>query len=219
MGVGGGGGVIRLAFRVKTNRGSDDEDYGQARSFSSGTRGAAIVDNVVVTQGGPNLVDFGDFENANSVDNAALTTAAWHSTGKPPGIYIHVHTVDPGTLGAAPWNDPCSPPSFAHPSAPNRTCNMISNVITGGDHDNLEKPAARSVDKTRIASGGSLHRPSTSVRPAPATTTPRASTRRSPTRPTSWWSTTITPPDSAGTSMATSSRGATRPSRASSPTA
>ena len=138
----GAGGTVRLVFRVKTNRGSDDEDYGAARSFNSGTRGAAIIDNVTLTQGGGNLVDFGDFESASSIDNNTGTpaTSAWKSTGKPPGIYAHIHTVDPSVIGAAPWNDPCSPPNFADPAAANRGCNMISNVLTGGDHDNAEKP-------------------------------------------------------------------------------
>jgi hypothetical protein len=133
MGVGAGGGTVRLVFRVKTNRGSDDEDYGAAAAFTSNTRGAAIVDNVTVTQGGGNLVAGGDFEGSMN--------AAWKSTGKPPGVYVHVHSVDP-SLGsqAAPWNDPCSPPNFADPAAANRGCNMISNVLTGGDHDNAEKP-------------------------------------------------------------------------------
>src|SRR6185369_15351276 len=36
-----GGGTVRVVFRVKTNRGGDDEDYGAARAFNSGTRGAA----------------------------------------------------------------------------------------------------------------------------------------------------------------------------------
>ncbi len=143
MGVGVGGGTVRVVFRVKTNRGSDDEDYGAAKAFTSGTRGAAIIDNVSVTQGGGNLVTNGDFEASNSIDNSTgvAATAAWKSTGKPPGVFVHVHSVDPslGSL-AAPWNDPCSTPNFADPSAANRNCNMISNVLTGGDHDNQEKP-------------------------------------------------------------------------------
>jgi hypothetical protein len=142
LGIGAGGGTVRLLFRVKTNRGSDDEDYGAMAAFTSGTRGAAIIDNVTVTQGGENLVDFGDFESANAIDNNTLVpaTAAWKSTGKPPGIFVHVHSVDPSSADAAPWNDPCGPPNFDDPSAVNRGCNMTGNVLTGGDHDNQEKP-------------------------------------------------------------------------------
>ena len=133
IGAGAAGSSVRLVFRVKTNRGNDDEDYGAVAGFTSGTRGAAIIDNVSATMGGGNLVAGGDFETSMN--------PAWHSTGKPPGIYAHVHSVDP-SLGsnAAPWNDPCSTPNFADPSAANRQCNMISNVLTGGDHDNQEKP-------------------------------------------------------------------------------
>src|SRR5262249_31067319 len=91
---------------------------------------------------GTNKVQFGDFENTGSVDNniGTPTTAAWKTTGKPPGIFVHVHTVNPSTIGAAPWNDPCSPPDLADPASTSRQCNMINNVLTGGDHDNAEKP-------------------------------------------------------------------------------
>ncbi|TMQ71784.1 MAG: hypothetical protein E6K80_04550 [Candidatus Eisenbacteria bacterium] len=168
MGVAAGGGTIRVVFRVKTNRGGDDEDYGASRAFTSGTRGAAIVDNVSLTQGGGNLVTNGDFEASNSIDNnnGVSAASAWKSTGKPPGVYVHVHSVDPslGSL-AAPWNDPCSTPNFADPSAANRNCNMISNVLTGGDHDNLEKPGGLfggpSQDRARWAASPTINLKST----------------------------------------------------------
>jgi hypothetical protein len=141
------GGTFRVVFRVKTNRGNDDEDFGDGKTlgskFSSLTRGAAVIDNVSLTQGGgANLVKFGDFENASSIDNnlGTATTAAWKTTGKPPGVYVHVHTTNPATIGAAPWNDPCSPPDLADPASTSRQCNMVNNVLTGGDHDNAEKP-------------------------------------------------------------------------------
>ena len=142
LGLGAGGGTVRLVFRVKTNRGNDDEDYAVANSFTSQTRGAALVDAVSLTQGGPNLIDFGDFESPLSIDNRPTTpgTMAWKSTGKPPGIYAHVHSVDPNVIGAAPWNDPCGPPVLTDPNATYRTCNMVGNVLTGGDHDLAEKP-------------------------------------------------------------------------------
>ena len=164
--IGAGGGTVRVVFRVKTNRGNDDEDYA-ATGFTSRTRGAAILDNVAITQGGGNLVDFGDFEAAGSIDNnlSTLPTAAWKSTGKPPGIYVHVHTVDPSVIGSAPWNGPCSSPNFADPSAANRQCNMISNVLTGGDHDNAEKPGggfgASDQDRARWAASPTINLKST----------------------------------------------------------
>jgi hypothetical protein len=159
-------GTVRIVFRVKTNRGNDDEDNGLS-GFTSRTRGAAIIDDVSVTQGGPNLVDFGDFENAASVNNAAAPTAAWRSTGKPPGVYVHTHSVDPAVVGAAPWNDPCSPPSITDPSAPNRGCNMVGNVLTGGDHDNNEKPGGTfggpDQDRARWAASPTINLRSTGV--------------------------------------------------------
>jgi len=208
--IAAGGGRVRLAFRVKTNRGTDDSDYFSS-AFTSRTRGAAIVDDVDVriNGGGSNAITGGDFEAPGSIDNTLLTVdgiivthgsaavtssggfeavnvgdhvygnnvpagttvaakaddsnitlsnaavngssgarmwftpvnavEAWKATGKPPKVFVHVHTVDPA--GGLNWADPCSPPDFSHPSAPNRTCNMVHNVLTGGDHDNGERPA------------------------------------------------------------------------------
>jgi hypothetical protein len=130
--IAAGGGKVRIAFRVKTNRSNDDQDY-VISGFTSWTRGAAIVDDVVV-----NGSTLGDFENTTpgrDIDNTKPATDAWRSTGKPPGIYVHPHTVDPNTPGHAVWNDPCAPPGAAAAN-----CNMVGNVLTGGDHDNGEKP-------------------------------------------------------------------------------
>src|SRR5207247_2498501 len=52
-------------------------------------------------------------------------------------VFTHVHSLDQGLL----WKDLCSTPDFSDPSAPNRQCNMIHNIMSGGDHDNSEKPA------------------------------------------------------------------------------
>jgi hypothetical protein len=163
LGLSAAGGTVRLVFRIKTNRGFDDEDFGFAQSYSSQTRGAAIIDDVSVTQGGPNLAHFGDFEAAGAIDNRVTipATAAWKSTGKPPGVYVHVHTVDPAVIGAAPWNDPCSPPVLADPGAAYRRCNMVGNVLTGGDHDNAEKPGgefgAPDQDRARWAASPTIN--------------------------------------------------------------
>src|SRR5262249_37254343 len=63
----GNGGTVRIVFRVKTNRGFDDENHGNdAATFDSGTRGAAIVDNVVVNGW---AAANGDFEAANAINN------------------------------------------------------------------------------------------------------------------------------------------------------
>src|SRR5207249_6345148 len=92
----GNGGRLRLVFRVKTNRGYDDENQGNAPAegtnnaaggFSSLTRGAAIVDDVSVTGGGATALANG-FESASDINNSTgvPATTAWKSTGKPPGV-------------------------------------------------------------------------------------------------------------------------------------
>ena len=64
-------------------------------------------------------------------------------------------------IGAAPWNDPCSPPVLADPSAAYRRCNMVGNVLTGGDHDNAEKPGgefgAPDQDRARWAASPTIN--------------------------------------------------------------
>src|SRR5262245_7825760 len=128
----GNGGTVRIVFRVHTNRGFDDENTGNpASAYSSGTRGAAIVDNVVVNGW---AAANGDFEAANSINNdpAVPATAAWKSTGKPPAVYWHIHSVMPG--GGLAFNDPCG--SLDNP---NRQCNLYGNIATPGDHDAAEK--------------------------------------------------------------------------------
>ncbi|MFI5370918.1 MAG: hypothetical protein ACHQ52_05105 [Candidatus Eisenbacteria bacterium] len=120
-------GYVRLVFRVKTNRGFDDGDYGVRRDFSSGTAGAAIVDDVIANGWDPS---FGDFEAPDAIDDLAPTSSAWHATGKPPGIYFHVHDVS--TL---PFADPCGATT-----SPSRTCDLVGHVVTPGDHDHQERP-------------------------------------------------------------------------------
>ena len=123
----GNGGLVRLVFRIKTNRGYDDGDYGVHQNFSSGTAGAAIVDDVVATNSDPGD---GDFELASAIDNLASPQNAWHATGKPPGIYFHTHSVT-----GLPFADPCGATT-----SPSRQCNLSGRIVTPGDHDQLEKP-------------------------------------------------------------------------------
>ncbi|MBI1797015.1 MAG: hypothetical protein HYR74_08185, partial [Candidatus Eisenbacteria bacterium] len=96
--------------------------------FSSGTRGAAIIDNVVVN--GLAAAN-GDFENAGSINNDTSIDPlnAWKSTGKPPAVYWHVRP-----LSQLAFNDPCG-----GVDNPNRQCNMYGIVATPGDNDNNEK--------------------------------------------------------------------------------
>src|SRR5206468_14545 len=85
--------IVRVVFRVKTNRRYDDEDYCELPSGHcfSGHVGAAIVDDVQYGFNAlPNTV-LGLFENASDINNSPgmPATAAWKSTGKPPGATYH----------------------------------------------------------------------------------------------------------------------------------
>src|SRR5213075_3017107 len=85
-------GLVRLVFRVKTNRFFSDGDT-KLNGYSSLGRGAAQVDDVTIDRGsGPELI--GDFETpqqggVNAIDNrfplpaALAVTDVWRSTGKP----------------------------------------------------------------------------------------------------------------------------------------
>ena len=124
----GNGGRLRLVFRVKTNRGFDDENTGNG-GFTSGGAGAAIIDDVSVSGGGATTLTEG-FEGTNGgVDNGTgvAATAAWKSTGKPPAAWFHLHNVETGGL---PYLDPCGEIGAAV-----RFCNMGGNVLAPGLHD------------------------------------------------------------------------------------
>jgi hypothetical protein len=121
----GMGPKLRIVFRVKTNRGFDD-DGGSLCAYSSGGMGAAQIDAVTIAFGfGP--MSLGGFENPGDIDNSLSVSAlhAWKSTGKPPGIYPHVDD-----LSNLIYQDVCGPPGVA-----SRRCNMAGNVISAGDHD------------------------------------------------------------------------------------
>ena len=118
----GAGGLARVVFRVKTNRGWDDESYA-LHGFTSRTRGAALVDDVNVNGWDPAK---GDFEASESIDNRPEVPAldAWKSTGKPPQAWFHSVA-----LAGLPFNDPCG----ILPSQ--RLCNMEGRVVHAGDAD------------------------------------------------------------------------------------
>ena len=62
---------VRLVFRVKTNRGFDDE----GTAYTSGGGGAAVVDAVTYAFGtSSSPPGWGDFESASSIDNALTVT-------------------------------------------------------------------------------------------------------------------------------------------------
>lgn len=153
--IAAGGGKVRVVFRVKTNRGSDDEAYSSS-GFTSYTRGAAIIDNVVAQANGagPNLVSNGDFESPSSINNDTGVSAqsAWKSTGKPPGVFVHVHSVDPLAVGGpAPWNDPCSPPVLSDISARTAAAACSGTSSRAATMTWARSRAASSAVRTRIA--------------------------------------------------------------------
>lgn len=123
---------VRLVFRVKTNRGFDDGDSG-ASGFTSFSRGAALIDNVIVN--GTNIGDFEGVEQGgtNTIDNRAGASALtnWKSTGKPPAIYMHLRN-----LADLTYNDLCGPPD-----SPSRQCNIFNTVMTCGNNDDNERAA------------------------------------------------------------------------------
>ena len=89
-----GVGSIRIAFRVLTNRGNDDEDS-FASGFTSFTRGAAIIDDVVIQKNGTgaNLITNGDFEADNAINNRPATT-----NGCPKAVLIMALWLLPETM-------------------------------------------------------------------------------------------------------------------------
>ncbi len=122
--------IVRLVFRVKTNRGFSDLDS-RGNLFTSHSYGAAIIDNVTV-----NAVNIGDFETPengglNAIDNRTGSNAlnVWKSTGKPPSVYFHTRA-----LADLTYNDLCGPAD-----SPARQCNIGGVVISSGNFDIGEK--------------------------------------------------------------------------------
>jgi hypothetical protein len=120
---------IRLVFRVKTNRGFDD----QGTAYSSNQRGAVVVDRVSYTLTGGSEQLVGDFEGASDINNDVnvAATAAWKSTGKPPAALHHNHL-----MSDLLYEDLCGQKGDI-----SRQCNMSGVVISMGDHDNGEAVA------------------------------------------------------------------------------
>jgi hypothetical protein len=135
--LGGVNGNVRLAFRVKTNRGFADSDS-RTSGYTSFGYGAVQVDDVTIDKGA-GAVNIGDFETpeqggVNAIDNrfplppGLAETDVWRSTGKPPPEYFHVEA-----LSNLTYNDLCGPPN-----SPARICNLGGVVLTLGDHDDNE---------------------------------------------------------------------------------
>lgn len=137
LGGSGASGNVRLVFRVKTNRGFDDADS-RSSGYTSAGKGAVQIDDVSIDTGSGAVV-IGSFEGSeqggvNNIDNrfplppGLASTDVWRSTGKPPGINMHVEA-----LSNLTYNDLCGPAD-----SPARYCNIEGLVITAGNHDDAE---------------------------------------------------------------------------------
>lgn len=120
------GGLARIVFRVKTNRGYDDE----GALYSSGGAGAVVLDDVSIQFGASPATVIGSFETPGEIDNTQPATTAWRSTGRPPPTYPHVEDVSSGAVRYEDLN--------GQPDGPNRLCNMMGGVIVTGIHDQGE---------------------------------------------------------------------------------
>ena len=134
-----GTGHVRLAFRVHTNGGFDDENIivSLPANYNSGYVGAVQVDNVSITTGAGSPVVIGTFDGTGATnfnnDPTVDALSAWKSTGKPPAIFMHV--VDVNTL-LTNWDDLCG-----GPNGPYNVCNLWHNTISVGDADHSERNA------------------------------------------------------------------------------
>lgn len=130
----GGATTARLVFRLKTNRGFDDEAGSISGAYSSGGRGAVQLDDVELDTGsGFALIPGGDFELQSDIDNDTAVSAStkWKSTGKPPAVYTHIRNA----LDLV-YNDICGAVG-----APNRICNLAGGVLSNGNFDDSERLA------------------------------------------------------------------------------
>jgi len=133
-------GLVRLVFRVKTNRGFADSDT-RTSFYSSRGWGAVLVDDVTIDRGaGPE--NLGDFESpqqggVNAIDNrfplppGLAVTDVWRTTGKPAPTYMHLEP-----LSNLTYNDLCGTVN-----SPQRICNIGGLVVTPGNHDGGEEMA------------------------------------------------------------------------------
>jgi hypothetical protein len=143
-------GQLRLVFRSKTNNVGDDY---RGDFTSVGGRGAATIDDVTIKWGAAAPVVIGAFEGAEgTADNinntiGASSTTFWKSTGKPPALYFHAKN-----LAGLAWHDLCS----ATPGAPTRTCNMIGNVLDGGNETTFESVGDPSFEAGKQNTFGAL---------------------------------------------------------------
>ncbi len=124
-------GVVRVVFRIKTNRVRGDNSTGVASGFNS-KDGAAVLDAVSVDGGAAyGFEATGDIVARALIPNLAAVGGPWATTGKPPASYFHVRNVAELT-----YSDLCGAIG-----SPNRLCNLNGNVLLASDKDNGERHA------------------------------------------------------------------------------
>ena len=152
QGAADGGGIVRIVFRVKTNKDYSDETS-TGGTFSSKTQGAVRIDDVAIWGCTPAFTTSG-FETPGEINNTieppnfatpgppvgeSYAFAAWHATGKPPKLMAHTHPVYGWDIGGGNyyselrWADLCGPWNSSF-----RQCNIDKVVISTGDHDFYE---------------------------------------------------------------------------------
>jgi len=148
-----GGGIIRIAFRSKTNANFSDEQN-TGGSFISTNKGAVRVDDVAITGCSPAFTTSG-FENAGEINNnvelattgatlgpdvgAGYALSAWHATGKPPKLMAHLHPLSGGNIGPGNYYPPLEYADLCGVwNSPIRQCNINNVVMSSTDHDLLD---------------------------------------------------------------------------------
>jgi hypothetical protein len=123
------GGVIRVVFRVKTNRVRADGAVGTATAYNS-KDGAAVLDQVQVDAGPTYGFDaVGDILPRELAGDIAQPGTPWVGTGKPFDADFHIENI-----ASLIYEDFCG-----GVGASTRRCNLAGNVVVAGRHDDGEK--------------------------------------------------------------------------------
>jgi hypothetical protein len=122
-------GLVRVVFRVKTNRVRADGVVGSATAYNS-KDGAAVLDQVRVDGGTIYGFDAaGDVTARELIPNLAANGGPWAGTGRPWAADWHVEDV-----ASLLYEDLCGAVGSA-----TRQCNLAGNVAVAGNKDNADK--------------------------------------------------------------------------------
>jgi hypothetical protein len=123
------GGVIRVVFRVKTNRVRADGIVGTATGYNS-KDGAALVDQVRIDGGSAyGFESVGDITARELIADLAAPNSPWAATGRAWDSDFHIENVS-----NLIYEDLCGAVG-----APGRQCNLAGCVVVAGDHDDAER--------------------------------------------------------------------------------